>query len=672
MQHISRRCAFLALFLTGLFATEAVAQRPARKLADTGRIMRRVAGLLERAHLTRHDLDDEISHRALPKFLESLDPLKVYFRKSDVTAFEAAKDKLDDMLSKGDMTFAKVVFDRFLIRLAERVEWTREFADAGQDFTIDEEFVSDPDTIDYPKGGEVAKERWRKRVKYDLLRLKGDEIPDEEAKGQVKRRYKSFLRRMRQFDDEDILAVFITSISSGYDPHTSYMSRRTLEDFEIRMRLNYQGIGARLLDEDGYAVVTSIMPGGAAKKQGGLEPKDKILAVAQGDKEFVDIVGMRLNDAVQLIRGKEGTVVRLKIRRKGVKELVIVSLTRAKTELQDSKAIGKVFDAGKGEHKIKVGVIDLPSFYGNMGGGAGRYRSCSGDVRTLLSGFEKKKVDVVVLDLRFNGGGLLNEAVKLTGLFIDKGPVVQVKGFRGRVEVLDDELAGVSWNGPLIVLTSKFSASASEIVAGAIKDYGRGIIVGDESSHGKGTVQRVLDLGAYGPKREQLGALKLTVQQFFRPDGRSTQLFGVRADVQLPSFTNEIGKGEAELDHAVPFATVSPKKHDEHGMAGAKLVKEIRRRSVERLAKSEHFARLRRDIDRYNARKGKKTVTLNLEKFLALLASTESDKKKVEAHTKNEDEIVREIKLNDYLSEVLEIAVNYEELLKGHRLALRR
>ena len=672
MHHTVRRCAFLILTASALLVAEAQAQKPTRKPADTGRIMRRVAALLEGAHLTRHDLDDEISKRALPEYLESLDPLKVYFRKEDVTECAKSNDKLDDMLSNGDMKFAKVVFDRFITRLSDRVEWTREFVDAGQDFTIDEEFISDPDSVDYPKGNKAAKERWRKRVKYDLLRLKGDEIPADEAKDTVKRRYKSFLRRMKQLDDEDVLAIFITAISTGYDPHTSYMSRRTLEDFEIRMRLNYQGIGARLVDEDGYAMVTSIMPGGSAKRQGGLNPKDKIVAVAQGDDEFQNIVGMRLNDAVQLIRGKEGTVVRLKIRRKGEKDPIIVTLTRGKTELQDQKAIGRVFEAGSGDAKIKVGVVDLPAFYGNMGGGTSGHRSSSVDVRILLEGFEKKDVDLVVLDLRYNGGGLLAEAVKLTGLFIDKGPVVQVKGFRGTVDVLADERAGLSWNGPLVVLTSKFSASASEILAGAIQDYGRGLIVGDKSSHGKGTVQRVLDLGAFGGRPEKLGALKLTVQQFFLPDGQSTQVRGVMSDVQLPSFSNEVSEGEGALDNAVPFGAVSPKKHDELGMVDPKLLKELNRRSVARLAKSEHFKRLRRDIDRYNARKDKKSVTLNLKKFLALLESMASDREKVEEDTRNTDEIKREIELNDYLKEVLSISGDYRELLQGRRLALRR
>lgn len=660
----------LPVLLASLVAVSSLtAQEPK---GTTVRIMRRVAALLEGAHLTRHELDDEISRRGLPAYLDALDPLKVYYRKEDVAEFEKNIDKLDDMLEEGDFRFAQALFDRFLLRLAERVEWTRETIAAGQDFTLDEEFVTDPEMIDYPKGNKDAKERWRKRVKYDLLRLKGDEVEEKEAKDQVLRRYKSFLRRMKQFDQDDILTLFITAIASGYDPHTTYMSRRTLEDFEIRMRLNYQGIGARLVDADGYPEITSIMPGGAAKKQGGLFKKDKILAVAQGDKEFKSVIGMRLNDAVQLIRGKTGTVVRLKVRRKGSPDPVIVSLTRAKTELVDQKAISKIFevDGKDSEGKVKVGVIDLPSFYGSMGEGS--HRSCSKDVQAHLENFEKKGVDVVVLDLRFNGGGLLNEAVAITGLFVDKGPVVQVRGFRGEVDVLKDRKKGFSWKGPLVVVTSKFSASASEIVSGAIKDYGRGLVVGDVTTHGKGTVQRVLDLGRFGRRPEKLGALKLTVQQFFRPSGVSTQVRGVKADVALPSFTNEVAEGEGELKFAVPFNTISPQTHDAYGMVDGPTVSGVAKRSKARMAQSKFFLKLKRDIEQYRKRKDRKTVTLNFKKYQELLASIESDEKKVEEQTREDPDAERQIEKNEYLTEVLEMARDYRELLRGRRVAMKR
>lgn len=662
-----------AVLAVSLVCTVAPAQTPAQKKKAT-KIMRNVAMLLPNAHLTRRELDDKVSGRAFPIYLESLDPLKVYFKKSDITEFEASRSKLDDMLQAADMKFARTVWNRYVARLAERVEWTREIVDGGQDFSIDEEFHTDPDTIDYPADNKAAKERWRKRIKYDLLRLKGDETPDDEAKETINRRYRGFLRRTRQLDDEDILATFLTSISAGYDPHTTYMSARRLEDFEINMRLNYQGIGARLMDEDGIPEVSSIMPGGAAKKAGELKAKDKILAVAQGDGEFVSVIGMRLNDAVQKIRGKEKTVVRLKVRRKGVKDPFVISITRAKTELQDQKALSKVFDvdAPKGSDggKIKVGVIDLPGFYGSMG--FGNHRSCSKDVRALLQKFEKEKVDVCVLDLRYNGGGLLNEAVELTGLFIDEGPVVQVKGFRRNVDVLEDEDAGVAWNGPLVVLISRFSASASEIVAGAIKDYGRGLVVGDESSHGKGTVQRVLDIGRLGGQREKLGALKLTVQQFYRPDGLSTQVRGVRSDVRLPSFTNEVSEGEKELDYAVPFGEISPKRHDEHGMVTKKIVAEVTKRSATRRADDKYFKKLERDIARYRERKDRKSVTLNLKKYLDLVKSIESDEEKVREQTQSEDELKRDIKLDGYMKEILQIARDYRETMGKRRVAVKR
>lgn len=642
---------------------------------QTAKVMSRVGMLLERVHLTRRKLDDEISSRALDNLIESFDPLKLYFTAADIARFEKQRKQLDDMVDARDLSFAKELFETYEKRVDARVAWVGDLVEMDHDYGLDEEFITDGDAARWAKDDAELRDRWRKRVKYNLLRLKVDKVPDAEAKEQIKKRYQNFARRTHQLDVHDILASFLTSVSTSYDPHSTYMSARTLEDFEIRMRLNYQGIGARLSDEDGYPTVTSIMPGGAAKKSGLLKAKDRIVAVAQGDADFVDVTGMRLNDAVQMIRGKAGTVVRLKVRRKGIAEPFIIPITRAKTELQDEKALGEVFEVDSGDGKMQIGVIDLPSFYGAMGARGTSFRSCARDVGELLDGFREKKVDAVVLDLRRNGGGLMAEAVRITGMFIDQGPVVQVKGYDGEISSRDDRREGVKWDGALVVLTSKFSASASEIVAGAIQDYGRGIVVGDETTHGKGTVQQVLDigrLGARGRSPEKLGALKLTIQQFYRPDGMSTQQRGVPSDLVLPSFTNEVGRGERDLDYSVPFNAINPQEHLQYGLAPRKLVKELSTASETRRAKDKFFVKLKKDIAAYRKRRDNKTVTLQESKYRALLAELEDDEKKVEEALENEDEIKREIERNEYLDEVLRITAEYTAGLRQRKVASKR
>lgn len=642
-----------------------------------GRIMERVVIYLRELHLTDQKLDDTVAKRAFDGLLESLDPLKLYLTSDDVEEFRKSRTSVDDMLKAGDMSLATKMWQRYIERLSERVSWVEDLLNQTPDFTLQERFVTDYESAQFASNEAEARERWRRRIKYDLLRLKADDVEVKEAHERLKRRYASLERRLKQFDDEDVLAMFITAISTGFDPHTTYMAPRVLENFEIHMRLNYQGIGARLNDVDGYAEIESIMPGGAVSKQGGLEPGDKIVAVAQGkDGEFEDVVGMRLTDVVKRIRGKEGTIVRLKLSPVGGGKQKVTSIVRARTELVDEKAIGEIYDItdnlGETPRTSKVGVIDLPSFYGNMGGGQ-QHRSATRDVSNLLQQFKAKGVGSVILDLRTNGGGLLTEAVNVTGLFIDRGTVVKVRGFDGRVRRRTDKSNKAEWKGPLIVLTSKFSASASEIVAGAIKDYQRGLVVGDDSTHGKGTVQQVLEIGRplqRNDKPEKLGALKLTIQQFYRPGGLSTQQRGVRSDVVIPSITNEISEGEAELPFAIPFSKVASDKVRNYGMATKDIKQKIAARSEIRRSSSKYFKRQRRLIKSYLQRKNQKSVTLNAAEFTALrkaFADTDKEAKKVVANTDK-----RTILKDEFLDEILAVAADYASLVRGVSLASKR
>jgi carboxyl-terminal processing protease len=641
-----------------------------------------VTSLVRREHLSKHPLDDEISQRGLKTFLETLDPMKMYFYQSDVDEFMKRQNDLDDMLEQKDISFAYKVFERFLMRVDERVKTIDALLKEGFDFTTSETITTDPDVIPYPKDDQDSRERWRRRIKYDLLVLKGDKKEGQEARDKLQRRYQSFAKRMHQTDGDELLEMFLTSVTTSYDPHTTYMSRSSLENFRILMRLNLEGIGAALQMTDGYTVVSKIIPGGAADKHAKLKPEDRIVSVGQGDSgEMVDVVDMTLTDVVDLIRGDAGTVVRLGVIPTGSNETKIYAITRAKIELKDSEARGEVIEEGqKADGKpLKIGVIDLPSFYMDMEGareGVDGYKSTTRDVQKILEGFNQKGVDVCVLDLRRNGGGSLTEAISLTGLFIDQGPVVQVKDSDGRIQVYDDTERGMTWKGPLVVVISKFSASASEILAGAIQDYRRGLVVGDTSTHGKGTVQSLLDLGSQLfrsiPNPPNYGALKITMQQFYRPDGDSTQKRGVLADIRLPSISDHMDVSEADLDYAVEFDKISAARYANYAMTEPKMIETLAGGSQARISQSEDFAKLARNIERYKTQKAKKAVTLNEKEFFAERAELDADKeeeKQLEDQSLPSDKVVER---TFYFNEVLAIAADYAKLLEQSRLAWTR
>jgi carboxyl-terminal processing protease len=644
-----------------------------------------VTSLLRRDHLSRHPLDAEISERCLKTFLRTLDPWKVYFYQSDIDVFSKSKDVLAEEAQRGDINFAYLVFKTFLARVDERQRTIDQLLAGPQDFTVQEEMVTDKDLLSYPKTPAEAAERWRKRIKFDLLLLKADQA-DAKADGKgddmfagktpqqrLTQRYHSFAKRMHQTNGEELLEMYLTSLTTSFDPHTDYMSPGTLDDFEIMMRLKLEGIGASLQNVDGYTVVKKIIPGGAAEKEGHLKLEDRIVGVGQGTSgEMTDVVDMKLKDVVNLIRGKPGTVVRLQVISMHSAEPKTIQVTRAQIELKDSEAKGEVFNAGRKADgtPYRVGMIDLPSFYQDMTGarrGDADYKSTTRDVNRILGEFKEKGVDAVVIDLRLNGGGSLTEAITLTGLFLYDGPVVQVKDADGRVRPYNDPDPTIAWAGPLVVLTSKFSASASEIFAGAIQDYGRGLIVGDHSTHGKGTVQSLLEIGHELfplPNAPQMGALKITMQQFYRPLGDSTQKRGVLADVELPALSNYLAEGEAELDYPVAFDRVDPLSFKRFGYVNPAVVDQLRRLSAQRCAASEKFQKVMHDIGLYKEHKARKTITLNETKFLKDHADLSADKEEEKAMEKLIDPNSTGIKRDYYVDEALAITVDYINCLK--------
>ena len=648
--------------------------------AKDRRITRVVTLMMERAHLLQHALDDEISNRSITSFIDRLDPMRLYFLKSDVEGFMKKKDTIDDMVSEGDITFAYDVFKTYLERIDERLPVINELIDAGHDFTANESINTDWDKVSFAESADEAKDRWRKRIKYNLLVLKGDDETEERSKERLHRRYNSFANQMHRTDSDELLEMFLNSVMASFDPHTYYMSPTTLENFEIVMRLNLDGIGAGLTMQDGDTVITKIIPGGAADKHGELKVNDRIVSVGQGEEgEMEDVIGMKLDEVVQRIRGKAGTIVRIGIIPAEKTGSTVLNITRARIELKDSEAQAKVIKHTANDEEFKVGVISLPSFYMDMDAarrGVRDYKSTTRDVRALLKGFEEAGgVDAILLDLSRNGGGSLTEAIDLTGLFIDRGPVVQVKDPTGRVTAYEDENAGVAWDGPLVVLTSKFSASASEIFAGAIADYGRGIIVGDSATHGKGTVQSLQDLGRElfrnTPNPPEFGALKITIQQFYRPNGASTQKHGVAADIILPSFSDHMDISESDLDFAVDFDKVDSANEVNLGMRKQATINAVKDLSSKRISDSEDFKSLLDRIAQYEEQKKDKLISVNEKEFFARREGVNVEKEEeaqIEETVEADDDIFPE---SYYNTEVLNITVDYINALgENKKLAL--
>jgi carboxyl-terminal processing protease len=642
-----------------------------------------VRSYLEREHFHRRAIDDEIARRWFDVFLKSLDPMKVYFLQSDIDAFSRKRDLLDDLVKRGDVSFAYEVFGRFLQRVDARMPLIERLLAQPHDFTKSESIVTDPDLTTWAANEAEVEDSLRKQIKYDLLVKRAEKTPDDEAKDSLLRRYRSFAKRMHQMTSDELLETYLSSLTASLDPHTSFMSPGTQENFDIAMRLQLDGIGASLKAEDGYTTVMDVVPGGAADKDGRLNRKDRVVGVGQGaEGEIVDVIDKNLNDVVQLIRGKRGTVVRLKVIPVGESVPKVYDIVRAKIELKDAEARAEVIEQGQKAdgRPFKIGVINLPSFYLDMAGarqGQADFKSSTRDCRRLLDDFKRQGVDCVVLDLRNNGGGSLPESISLTGLFIDTGPVVQIKDADKRVQVHPDVEPGVAWDGPLVVLINKFSASASEIVAGAIQDYRRGLVVGDEATHGKGTVQSLIDIGQQLflrlPNPPSLGAIKITNAQFYRPSGLSTQLEGVKSDVELPSITSHLPFGESDLDHAIAFDKVPQAEFKPTGPVSDDMLAVLRERSAARVAANEEFAKVAARIAAYKKRKDEKTTSLVETEFTRQRnegKAADDEEKRMEEESESRQRPV--VKRDFYFDEAMNVTIDYMKALAGGTASLAR
>jgi len=671
--------AVAALAVTGLAAKGG----PHPEDATTAKL---VAQMVEKFHISQKGLDDEISRKTFDKYLSDLDPMKLYFTKSDVDEFAPYATRLDDLTLDGKTEFAHVAFDRYLKRLGERIEYAQTLIDSDFDFTVDEGIFVDAKELPWAKTAEEINDRWRKRIKFDVLTLKLDDTPIEEIRERLHKRYHNILITARQTEDAEKLELYLSALTHSFDPHSSYMAPSTLQDFQISMELRLEGIGAELRSEDGYVVVNRVVEGGAAHKDGRLKAGDKIIGVRQqGEETFTDVVEMKLTKVVQLIRGKAATKVTLQVK-DAAGEIKEYELTRQQVELNDQAVRGEIIDTGKrlGDRSYKVGVINIPSFYRDFQGataGTENFRSTSRDVLDVLKSFRSQGgVDAIVIDLRTNGGGALQEAIEVTGLFIDQGPVVQTKEPDGTVKSHDDVDPAVAYTGPLVVLCNRLSASASEIFAGAIKDYKRGVVIGDTTTHGKGTVQNVMPvppkLLSFLTDDESRGALKLTINQFYRVNGDSTQNEGVKSDVVLPSMIDHLDLGETFLDNALPFDRVKPAEgyRPVAGLVGEGIYSNLRKQSAQRVAGDEEFQKLNKEIVKFLERKEDKTISLNEEVRRAEQADAK-DQSEIEEKLAEEEAAAGKDKPifpeGFYNDEVLQITADYLDQIKGNPTAGR-
>jgi len=598
------------------------AQEALAPVARHEKIGQLITEFIQKSHYRHASVNDELSSDVLDRYVEALDNNRMYLLASDVAAFEKNRHRLDDMVRAEPLNPVFDMFEIYRTRVRQRLEYALSLLETEPDFSIDEEYIFDRSELPWAETEAQLDDLWQKRVKNDALGLALAEKTWEETQEVLEKRYSRFLKRMDQVKSDDVFETFMNAFAHTLDPHSSYLSPRNSEEYRIQMSLSYFGIGASLQIEDDYVLVINIIPGGPAAIDGQLQPKDRITAVAQGaDGELVDVVGWRLDDVVQLIRGAADTVVRLQIMPAGAlpgAEEKVLSLTRNQVKLEEQAAKSDVITIPRDGRDWLIGVIEVPSFYRDyraLSTGDKDYTSTTKDVKRLIGELEEQGIDGLIIDLRDNGGGHLTEATALSGLFIENGPVVQLKNSNGRISRLDDPdpVPRVAYTGPLAVLVNRYSASASEIFAAAIQDYARGVIVGQQT-FGKGTVQNLYSLDQYvrRPDDEGLGQLTLTIGKYYRVTGESTQHRGVNPDITLPSHIDASIVGESVRDSALPWDTIRTTRF----RPGEPLDSTISSLSASHSQRSEgdpdfqYLVEGIRDIEEVRARK---SVSLNIE-----------------------------------------------------------
>ena len=623
MKRISILIALLLVSLPALAAVDTNSSLVLKPSIDQRIATNLATKFLTNWHYKDTRLDDELSSEIFDKYLELLDPNRVYFLGTDIAVFERYRSGLDDALRHSDLSPAYEIFNVYVDRVRQRANYSRSRVQQPFDFTIDEYYPFDREDARWAQNMEELDELWRLRVKNDYLRLKLTDKEDAAIVETLTERYDNLERRINELDTQDVFQFFMNAFAQSIEPHTAYLSPRTSANFEISMKLSLEGIGALLGRQSEYTTISRVVAGGPAAQDGRLKAGDRITAVGQGRKgKMIDVIGWRVDDVVDLIRGPKDTVVRLEILPEDVSIsglTSVIDIVRNEVKLEEQAAKSEIIElpvksseGGSMDEVVKIGVIDLPVFYLDFNGRAQNkpdYRSSTRDVRKLIAELEEQGVHGIVIDLRNNGGGSLLEATTLTGLFIDKGPVVQVRNREGRISLEEDVEPGMVWDGPLAVLVNRYSASASEIFAAAIQDYGRGLVVG-EPTFGKGTVQSLLDLDDYAPSGTPgMGQLKITMAQFFRVNGSSTQKRGVVPDIRFPSAGDPEDYGERSFENALPWTSIDPARFDPNGDLSHMVAVADSRYQV-RIVEDQEFSWLLSDIDDYNLHSKEKKVSL--------------------------------------------------------------
>ncbi len=582
---------------------------------DYRKVAQNVGQLLESAHFSKRNLDDAVSKQFLKNYLERLDYNHLFFTQKDVDNFSAKyATSLDDEIGSGNTKPALEIFDVFKKRVEDRVAKATELLKEKYDFSSTRTVELRRDKAPWPKDTADADRIWKDRIEGEMLdrTLTKDSI-DSPVKV-ITKRYDQLLRNLREQTQEEIVSTFLTVLAETYDPHSEYMSRSQLDSFNINMRLSLVGIGAVLASDEGYAKIRELVVGGPAFKDGRLKVGDRVSAVAQGDSEFVETVDMRLDKVVEMIRGKKDTIVRLKVipaNSTDPSERKLIEIKRSEVKLTEQEAKAEIVERPMPDGSVqRIGWIVLPSFYADMERSRkADSKSTTKDVLILLERLKKEKIDGLVMDLRRNGGGSLEEAVNLTGLFIKSGYVVVARGTDGRSSNLRDTDPSIAYDGPMVVLANKLSASASEIFAAALQDYNRAVVVGDSSTFGKGTVQTMLDIGNLIPMSTGAGALKLTIQKFYRVSGGSTQLRGVISDIKLPSLWDQSDIGESSLKGPLGYDTIDSVSYDK--VEKPLFISELKQKSAARITTDQEFKWIMEDADRIKKRIAENRISLS-------------------------------------------------------------
>lgn len=606
----------ISFHLSGAILKDTLALKPKPIYGKEAKV---IVYLLDNNHYRKIQLNDSLSSVILDEYVKSLDNNKTYFLAADLKLFETYRNRIDDLSRAEDVSAAYEIYALFKKRFDERMKYAMEnLIDQEFDFTVEEYYETDRDKEPWARTEQELNEIWRKVIKSQALSLKLAGRKPEEIKENIKNRYDRLIKSMNQFNSEDVFSMYMNAITESYDPHTNYFSPRAADLFKQSMSLSLEGIGARLQTENDFTKVIEILPGGPAEKSGLIHVNDRIVGVGQGDDgEMVDVIGWRIDDVVKLIKGPKGTKVRIQYlpAETGVSgKPMEISIVRDKIKLEDLTAKKNIIHYQKDGKNLKLGIITLPTFYMDFEAyqkGDPNYTSTTRDVQKLIAELQAEKVNGLVLDLRNNGGGSLAEAIDLTGLFIKNGPVVQVKNSVNHVEVGTDDDPAIVYNGPLVVLTNRFSASASEIFAGAIQDYHRGVVVG-ESTHGKGTVQTVVDLSRFiSGTDDQVGELKLTFQKFYRVTGSSTQQRGIIPDVQLPTAFGPDQFGESSYPNALPWDEIGSTLYQKTPIINDKIIAGLNKSYKERLKTDSHLTQFVTDTEEIRKSLSQTKVSLN-------------------------------------------------------------